>query len=313
MTQKRRGKRRPRSKDRPGPAGFLIIDKPAGMTSHDVVDAVRRILGIRRVGHLGTLDPQAVGVLPLAIRSATKLVPFFEASRKAYIGRVRLGVSTDTLDAEGVEVARFEGELPDEARVKDALERFRGDIEQVPPMYSAVKKDGVPLHKLAREGREVERPPKKVTIHALELVRFEPPEAEISVQCSAGTYVRTLAADLGETLGCGAHLASLQRLSSGPFHIADAVTLETLETAVEEGRLEDLLIPPQEALDYPGEELSEVAAERVMSGGEISPGTPRPAKPGTRYSALGPDGQLIAILEARPDRRLWPLRVLPTE
>ena len=203
--------------DRPGPAGFLVVDKPQGWTSHDAVNAARRWLGTRRVGHLGTLDPLATGVLPLVVREATKLVPFFQESDKAYSGAIRLGITTDTLDAEGSVTARHDGPLPDESAVREALAAFAGEIEQVPPMYSAVKQGGVPLHKLARQGRSVERPPKRVTVHRIDLVKYAPPDVEITVECSAGTYVRVLAADVGERLGCGGHLAHLRRTRSSPF------------------------------------------------------------------------------------------------
>ncbi len=306
-------RRRKPGRDRPGPAGFLVVDKPAGFTSHDIVDAARGWLGIRRIGHLGTLDPQATGVLPLAIRTATKLAPFFQASQKSYVGTVRLGVETNTLDGEGEVLARFEGELPERADVEHALEAFRGDIEQIPPMYSAVKREGVPLHRLARKGEEVERAPKKVHIERLELTRFETPDVEIAVDCGAGTYVRTLAADLGRALGCGAYLASLRRLRSSPFEIGQAVTMEECARAAESGELESRLIQPQLALGFPVVELAEVAEQRVLSGGDISPGAMHRSAPGTRVSVLGKEGRLIAILELRADRRLWPLRVLPSD
>lgn len=304
-------RRRRQHLDPPGTAGFLVVDKPPGLTSHDVVDEARRWLGIRKVGHLGTLDPQATGVLPLAIRSATKLAPFFEQAKKSYVGRVRLGIVTDTLDGEGRVMRRHEGKLPDEGTVSRALERFRGEIEQIPPMYSAVKRGGVPLHKLARAGEEVERPPKKVRIERLELLRFDSPDVEIAVHCSAGTYVRALADDLGADLGCGGYLAELRRMSSGPFDISQARTMEECEKAAAEGRIESLLIQPEEALGFPVVQLAEAGAKCVENGGDISPGTYSRARPGLRVSAVGPDGRLLAVLELRSDHRLWPLRVLP--
>lgn len=303
-------RRRREHRDPPGPAGFLVVDKPAGRTSHDMVDAARGWLGIRRVGHLGTLDPQATGVLPLAVRNATKLVPFFQHAGKRYEGCVRLGVETDTLDGEGKVVARHTGALPDEETVRRALDDFRGEIEQIPPMYSAVKRDGVPLHKLARQGEEVERDPKRVRIDRLELLRFDPPDVEIAVDCSAGTYVRVLAHDLGRRLGCGGYLAALRRLGSGPFDISMAHSVEACEAAAAAGKIESLLIPPERALGFPVVELAEAGARRVENGGDISPGNLHRSKPGTRVSALGPDGRLLAVLELRADRRLWPLRVL---
>jgi tRNA pseudouridine55 synthase len=303
-------RRRSRRRDeRPGPAGFLVVDKPRGWTSHDVVDAARRWLGTRRVGHLGTLDPLATGVLPLAVREATKLVPFLEGGEKSYAGAIRLGLETDTLDAEGEVVRRHEGPLPDEAAVREALAAFVGEIEQLPPMFSAVKQGGVPLHRLAREGREVERKPKRVRIDRLELVKYGPPDVEIEVDCSAGTYVRALASDLGRRLGCGAHLASLRRTRSGPFTEDQALPEALLTREAEAGRVEARLIPCVNVLGFPVLKLDPEEERRVLHGGEIG-GPDTPLIPGTRVSALGSGGELIAVLEVRPGRRLRPLRVL---
>ncbi|MDE0884365.1 MAG: tRNA pseudouridine(55) synthase TruB [Myxococcota bacterium] len=306
------GKRNRRGgRERPGPAGFLVVDKPRGQTSHDVVDAARRWLGIRRVGHLGTLDPQATGVLPLVVRGATKLAPFFGSGNKTYVGTVHLGAVTDTLDGEGEVVKRHEGALPDEAAVREALKGFVGEIEQIPPMYSAVKRDGVALYKLARQGEEVEREPKKVIVDSLELTRFDSPDAEIAVKCGSGTYVRSLAHDLGSALGCGGYLASLRRLWSEPFGIEVAHSFEACEEAARAGKMDDLLISPEKGLDLPVIRLATQGVRRVENGGDISPGTLERSKPGTRVSALNEEGRMIAVLEIRADRRLWPVRVLP--
>jgi len=304
-------KKRKRGADAPGPAGFLVVDKPAGCTSHDIVDAARRWLGIRKIGHLGTLDPQATGVLPLAIRGATKLVPFFQDCGKTYNGTIRLGATTDTLDGEGEVRSRHEGALPDEATVRAALDSFIGEIEQIPPMFSAVKRGGVPLHKLARQGEEIEREPKKVVIERIEVVRFESPEIEIIVECGAGTYVRSLADDLGRVLGCGGYLASLRRLRSDPFDVAQAHTVEACEKAAEDGSIEGLLVPPAIALGLPVVRLAVPAIERLDHGGDIAAGTLERGKAGTRVSGLDEEGQFVGVLELRADRRLWPLRMIP--
>jgi tRNA pseudouridine55 synthase len=320
--------RRRQRNEAPGPAGFLVVDKPQGWTSHDVVDAARRWLGTRRVGHLGTLDPLATGVLPLAIREATKLGPFMEGGGKRYAGSIRLGEETDTLDAEGRVLRRYEGSYPDEAEVRRALAAFSGEIEQVPPMYSAVKQGGVPLHKLAREGREVERPAKRVTISRIDLVKYtaaapaEPrppvegegpslrgPCIEIEVDCSPGTYVRVLAADVGTLLGCGAHLAELRRTASGPFDDTQAVSAEKLAAEAERGEIAARLIPPVNALGFPALRLSATELGLVRHGAEIELGGAA-LTPGERVSALGPSGELVAVLEVRPGRRARPLRVL---
>lgn len=324
MTRPRR-RRRPET---PGPAGFLVVDKPPGWTSHDAVDAARRWLGTRRVGHLGTLDPLATGVLPLAVREATRLVTFLEGGGKTYVGTIRLGEETDTLDADGRVVRRHEGAFPEEAEVRQVLAEFVGDIEQLPPMYSAVKLGGVPLHRLAREGREVEREPKRVRIERLELVKYthaapagpRPPAAgerptlrgpciEIEVDCSPGTYVRALAADAGARLGCGAHLAELRRTRSGPFDDTQAASSERLEEEAARGEISARIIPPVNALGFPALRLSPEELVRVRHGAEIELRGPA-LTPGERVSALGLTGELVAVLAVRPGRRARPLKVL---
>lgn len=308
----RRSQRRKRPEPS-GPSGFIVVDKPRGRTSHDVVDEARRWFGTQRVGHLGTLDPQATGVLPLAIRAATKLIPYIEGGAKGYDGTIVLGAETDTLDHEGVVLRRFAGTLPDRAAVEEALSAFLGDIQQIPPMYSAVKKNGVPLHRLARRGQQVERDPKWVTIDELELTRFESPELDIRVLCSSGTYVRVIAADLGETLGCGAHLGGLRRTRSGPFSLDSARTVEDFEAAVASGKAESMLIPMTEALGFPVHLVAGEQLIRLQNGGDLPAGDLRRAVPGTRVSILDEAGEFLAVAELRADRRLWPLRVLPRE
>jgi len=298
-----------RSQEKPGPAGFLVIDKPRGWTSHDAVDAARRWLGTRRVGHLGTLDPLATGVLPLAVRDATKLAPFLQGGEKSYAGTIRLGEETDTLDAEGRTLRRHEGPLPNEAELEAALARFLGEILQLPPMFSAVKHQGVPLHRLARQGRVVERSTKRVRIDRIVLRKYAPPDLDFEVDCSAGTYVRALAHDLGQGLGCGAHLLGLRRTRSGPFTIEMAQGESRLAQAALRGEIESLLVPPVNALGLAALRLSSDEALRVRHGGEI-PAPEPPIVPGTRLAALDPGGDLVAILEVRPGRRLRPLRVL---
>ncbi len=298
-----------RSPEAPGAAGFLVVDKPRGWTSHDVVDAARRWLGTRRIGHLGTLDPLATGVLPLAVREATKLVPYLAAGAKAYTGEIEFGAETDTLDAEGRVLRRSDDPLPDEARLRAALAGFVGEIEQVPPMFSAIKLGGVPLHRMAREGREVPRAAKKVRIDALALLEYAPPRARIEVQCGAGTSVRSLAADLGSALGCGGFLASLRRTRSGPFTIADAAPVEQLEAWASSGELAARLIPPVNVLGLPVVRLEAPDERRVRNGNDVTlAGVPLP--PEGLVAGVGPGGELVAVLEIRPGRRLQPLRVL---
>jgi tRNA pseudouridine55 synthase len=193
--------------------------------------------------------------------------------------------------------------------VEAALEAFRGEIEQIPPMYSAVKKNGVPLHRLARRGEEVERDPKRVMISRLDLTKFEEGLAEIRVDCSAGTYVRVLAAEIGNALGCGAHLESLRRLSSGPFDVTQAVSFEQLESEAAAGVIEKRVISPADAMGLPVFELSAEGTQRVRHGADISPGARLRIAPGERVVAMDVEGNLVGLLELRADRRLWPLKV----
>lgn len=208
--------------------GILVVDKPEGPTSHDVVDKVRRALRVEKVGHTGTLDPMATGVLPLVLGRATKLARYLTGGDKAYRATLRLGITTNTLDAQGEQVLqRPVGDIS-EAAIEAALAPLRGKIMQVPPMYSAKKMDGKKLYQLARKGIDVVREAKPVTIYNLELISVSLPEIVFDVRCSAGTYVRVLAQDIGETLGCGAHLAALQRTHAGPFALDQAISLEAL-------------------------------------------------------------------------------------
>ncbi|MBN2392582.1 MAG: tRNA pseudouridine(55) synthase TruB [Anaerolineae bacterium] len=227
--------------------GFLIVNKPTGMTSHDVVNAVRRMAGTRRVGHTGTLDPLATGVLVLALGTATRLVQFIDGSDKAYRATLRLGETTTTYDADG-EVVQHHPVTVSEAEIEAALADFRGAIGQIPPMYSAVKVQGQKLYKLARQGKEIERAPRPVTIHRLDMLAWALPALTIEVVCSAGTYIRSLAHDLGQMLGCGAHLTALTRTAAGEFRLEDAHTLEALRTLAQAGRLAEALLPPETAL-----------------------------------------------------------------
>ena len=298
-----------RRREAPGPSGFLVVDKPRGLTSHDVVDLARRWLSTRRVGHLGTLDPQATGVLPLAVREATKLIPFVPAGPKVYRGAICLGVTTDTYDGDGEVVERYTGPLPNAERVREAVAAFCGEGEQIPPMYSSIKRAGVPLYRLARRGENVERAPRKVRIESFEVLRYEAPDVEVRVVCSPGTYVRSLASDLGDRLGCGAHLKQLARLQSGPFLYEQARTPETLEAELAQSALGVPLLRPVSVLGLPVLELRAEDVRRVRNGAALPLGGPR-RKAGERMAALDPSGALVAVLEISADFRLRPLRVL---
>jgi tRNA pseudouridine55 synthase len=217
--------------------GFLVVDKPAGWTSHDVVGRVRRLLGQRRIGHAGTLDPAATGVLPLAVGEATRVVEYLADATKAYVAEITLGVETDSYDGDGrvTAVALGAADALRREEVTRALERFLGPQQQVPPMHSAVKIGGERLYEAARRGEEVARPSRRVEFFALDLLQWEPPIARVAVECSKGTYVRSLASDLGRSLGVGGHLSDLVRTRTGPFRLQDAWTLAELAGAVELG------------------------------------------------------------------------------
>ena len=268
--------------------GILLIDKPAGLTSHDVVRQVRRICRTRKVGHAGTLDPLATGVLAIAIGDGTKILQFLFADDKSYRADFRLGVSTDTLDADGDVIAQRP--LPDDCqnRLETVLEQFRGHIEQVPPMYSALKKNGVPLYKLARQGETIERQARPVTIDRLTLLQVALPDVTIEVDCSKGTYIRSLVSDIGEALGCGAHLTALRRLASGQFHLADCISLERLQQAVDAGDASVILSLDRALQHFPAVQLGAEAA------GALRHGVP-PELCDTSAAAPLKDGQLVRL------------------
>ena len=230
------------------PSGILGVDKPQGLTSHDVVDRVRGVLGIRKVGHTGTLDPMATGVMVICFGRMTRLSDYLSGQDKGYTTRFHLGVSTDTLDADGKVTARSDGPLPDLPALEQALQGFEGDILQVAPMYSARKHDGRRLHELARAGEEVKREPRRVRIHRIVVHTYEPPFLDLSVSCSKGTYIRTLADDLGTKIGCGAHLSRLRRTSVGSIGLDRCNTLHDLQMLGSEGAVAASFIDPLEAL-----------------------------------------------------------------
>lgn len=230
--------------------GFVVVDKPAGITSHDVVSRVRRILGTRKVGHTGTLDPFATGVLPVAVNDGTKAIPFLDEGVKCYEAVMQLGIVTDTLDMTGTVLRTADCGSVSREQIESLLRDFTGRISQIPPMYSAIKKDGQPLYKLARQGKVIERPAREVDIYSLELLSSALPLVGFRVFCSRGTYVRTLADDIGEALGCGGALKELRRTASGPFLISSAVTLDELEAAAGSGRVESLSVDPNAALSH---------------------------------------------------------------
>ena len=272
--------------------GLLVVNKPEGITSHDVVQHVRRWAGQRRVGHLGTLDPLATGVLPVALGEATKLSKLLTHGDKSYRGRIRLGIETDTYDREGRVLLEQDGPWPDSQELEKALETFSGRTQQIPPAFSARKQDGAKAYELARRGEEVKLEPRTVTIKRLELQGYDPPFLSIEVDCSAGTYLRSLAHDLGRRLGTGAHLWELCRLRSGPFTMAQAVSLDDLESL---GR--ERVLSMAEATGLPSYPVDAGVAKRVSCGVQLGRHDVRGAPRGGVFQ-LTRDGRLVALLEA---------------
>ena len=282
--------------------GVLVVDKPAGKTSFDVVALVRRMLGTRRAGHTGTLDPFATGVLPICLGLATRIVPFLTEGDKAYEASLKLGEATDTQDRTGVVVARAEVPPLTVEALEAALARLRGPILQAPPMYSAVRVEGKRLYELARAGQVVERVARPVTVYELALRQFEPPVLGLFVRCSKGTYVRTLAHDLGEALGCHAHLTALRRTAAAGFAIGQAIDLETLARMGADGA-RGRIIPEEEALAFlPSLQVDAATAGRVKSGQRLGEGElPGLAalSEGARLRLTAGGGELLAVAERR--------------
>ncbi|MFQ5881596.1 MAG: tRNA pseudouridine(55) synthase TruB [Candidatus Methylomirabilales bacterium] len=298
--------------------GVLNINKSAGMTSHDVVDVVRRLYRIRKVGHTGTLDPRGTGVLPICVGRATKIAQFLTTADKEYEMVVHLGVTTDTQDADGKVIAEAEVRVTLE-EVDAALRRFEGEIQQIPPLFSAKKVRGERLYRMARRGEEVPREPVTVQVYAIRLSFFNPPFVGFWVHCSKGTYARTLCDDLGKMLGCGAHLHHLVRVRAGRFELKDALTLGELKAVVAAGRGEEALIPVEEALGHlPAVRVLPEAARLILHGSAVTAGqvvsVPPEVVKGMLVRVLGFRRQLLSLATATLDAgeftRVEPRRVV---
>jgi tRNA pseudouridine55 synthase len=292
--------------------GVLLVDKPAGLTSNAALLRVRRLYDAEKAGHTGTLDPLASGLLPICFGAATRFAQFLLDARKRYVATVRFGVTTTTLDAEGDVVLTRPVALDREA-LAAALARFLGPQMQTPPAHAALKFEGRPYYEYARRGIEIPRAPREVTIHALQLLEWSPPEATLDVECSKGTYVRTLAADLGEALGCGAHLAALRRTASGAFDVDDAATLDALEAMSDEARI--ALLRPVSILvaELPRVELAPAEVAGFLQGrAVVVPGGGAGTKAGdARVCAVFGPGGLLGV--ANVDEGLArPRRVMPS-
>lgn len=246
--------------------GIIIVDKPKGKTSHDIVYAVRRLTGVKKVGHTGTLDPMATGVLPVCVGSATKAADMLTLSDKIYRAELILGKTTDTQDAEGAVLTEREVTCGAD-EIRDAVMSFVGEIDQIPPMYSAVKRNGKKLYELARQGIEVEREPRRVTIHSIDIIEISGKSVTMDVHCSKGVYIRTLCADIGERLGTGAYMNALRRTKTGAFTAEDSRTLDELAAMAENGEMENALIPVDRLFDdLPRITLNEKQKRSVTNG-----------------------------------------------
>ncbi|MHB8113610.1 MAG: tRNA pseudouridine(55) synthase TruB [Bellilinea sp.] len=283
-------------------SGVLVVDKPVGLTSHDVVQIIRRGTFIRRAGHTGTLDPRASGVLVVLLGPAVRLSEYVSASDKRYQAVIQLGKTTDTYDADGQVLTSNPVDNITEAQFEEALQQFVGEIEQVPPPYSAIKIKGRKAYEMARNGEEFDLQPRKINVYSLELLEWAPPEAVIDVYCSSGTYIRSLANDLGKVLGCGAHLVGLRRTKSGRFTLRDAVPLRKLREAFDDGSWYQYVIPAAEALsDWPSIALTEADVDAIRHGHRVS----GEAGIGKMARGISEQGDLVALLEFDPASNEW--------
>lgn len=296
---------KPRSAPRRRVDGVLLLDKPQGLTSNDALQKARRLFNAAKAGHTGTLDPMATGLLPLCFGEATKFAGELLDADKTYVARVQLGTTTDTADAEG-RVLETRPVDATAAQVAEVLLRFVGEIEQVPPMHSALKRDGRPLYEYARAGIEVERKPRRVVIREIRLLAWEPTHFDIEVACSKGTYIRTLAADIGAALGCGAHLSALRRTRIGTLAVADTIDLAGLETLALAER--DSRLAPADALlaALPAIELSDVDAGRILHGQGVRGGSTAQQ----RCRLYAPAGRFLGLGEVSADGWLNPKRLV---
>ena len=291
--------------------GVIVVDKPQGWTSHDVVNRMRRIAQTKKVGHLGTLDPLATGVLPLVIDRATRLAQFYTRSDKIYEGVVRLGWSTDTYDAEGAPASERTEPALDPARIEGYLESFRGEFLQTPPPVSAKRVEGRRAYELARKSVAVELEPVKVHVYELTLLEIHGADVRLRAHCSAGTYIRSIAHDLGKLAGCGAHLAELRRLASGEFEIAQARTIPQLETLAASERLLDALVPAARLLPaFPTVFVDDLTATQIRNGRNFRGSAFRSPDASRYVKAVDRREEMIAIGEAVLPNLYHPVVVL---
>lgn len=306
--------------------GLILVNKPQNLTSHDIVARIREFLKVRRAGHFGTLDPLATGLMMVAVGKTTRLFPFFSKADKSYRGVMRLGFSTETYDSRGKPTSREIKDYPTKPTVRKAMKKFEGVTEQIPPPYSAKKYKGKPLYSLARGKKEFELRPTRVSIHFLRLKKYNPPFLEFEVRCSSGTYIRSLAHDLGQILGCRAHLSELTRTAVGNFHLKGCLTLEEIKKLAEAKQIEKFLLPlesllpefPKIILDEQGEALARngnfILAENVL---KITPAFPSLPTDSSQldiiFRMFSREGKFLAIAKKMPEKNCFhPFLVIDT-
>ena len=290
---------------------IVNLFKPVGPTSFDMVCSVRKILGVKKAGHIGTLDPAADGVLPICLNRSTRIIQFLSPLQKTYRATLELGSETDTQDATGRKVSTKDPSLVNETKIKQVFRTFVGEKDQIPPMYSAKKKNGIPLYKLARNGINIARDPVKVTIYSIDFIKKEKNQVLFEVRCSAGTYIRTLSHDIGKKLGCYAHMVRLTRTKVGLFGLGRTLTLEELKVAYEEGSLPEKLLPLEEALNFlPAIRVKEEYLESVSHGVALSKcfleTLPDRFEPGHYFRVFGNNDKVVAVVEPVVDQDKLP-------
>ena len=290
---------------------IVNLFKPVGPTSFDMVCSVRKILGVKKAGHIGTLDPAAEGVLPICLNRSTRIIQFLSPLQKTYRATLELGSETDTQDATGRKISTKDPSLVNETKIKQVFQTFVGEKDQIPPMYSAKKKNGIPLYKLARNGINIARDPVKVTIYSIDFIKKEKNQVLFEVRCSAGTYIRTLSHDIGKKLGCYAHMVRLTRTKVGLFGLGRTLTLEELKVAYEEGSLPEKLLPLEEALSFlPAIRVKEEYLESVSHGVALSKcfleTIPDRFEPGHYFRVFGNNDKVVAVVEPVVDQDKLP-------
>ena len=290
---------------------IVNLFKPVGPTSFDMVCSVRKILGVKKAGHIGTLDPAADGVLPICLNRSTRIIQFLSPLQKTYRATLELGSETDTQDATGRKISTKDPSLVNETKIKQVFQTFLGEKDQIPPMYSAKKKNGIPLYKLARNGINIARDPVKVTIYSIDFIKKEKNQVLFEVRCSAGTYIRTLSHDIGKKLGCYAHMVRLTRTKVGLFGLGRTLTLEELKVAYEEGSLPEKLLPLEEALNFlPAIRVKEEYLESVSHGVALSKcfleTLPDRFEPGHYFRVFGNNDKVVAVVEPVVDQDKLP-------